>query len=224
MSLASIAPGFISDDPMTKTLDYYEKFDQFFSHHAIEPAAILEIGVYQGQSTKVFATRYPNATIVALDLELRPIDFSGYPNVKYLQCDQADQNRLNEIISAHFPQGIDLVIEDASHIGALSTITFHTVFPRLKSGGLYIVEDWGTGYWDSWIDGGRYQQFPLGFYERQLPLRIPSHDFGMVGFVKSLVDYSHESAIRLNQHDKPGKQARLKLLQFTEGLCFALKA
>ncbi|HUV09939.1 MAG TPA: hypothetical protein VMX12_03105, partial [Acidimicrobiia bacterium] len=37
----------------------------------------------------------------------------------------------------------------------------------------YAIEDWGTGYWESWPDGAQFE---------------PDHTAGMVGFVKSLVD------------------------------------
>jgi hypothetical protein len=121
--------------------------------------------------------------------------------------------------------GIDLVIEDASHIGYLSKITFDIVFPFLKSGGAYFIEDWGTGYWDSWIDGSRFQIFHQVPHNNNIPKRIPSHDFGMVGFVKSLVDLTHEEAIKNNQHDVPQSlESRIKVLEFRGGCCMLLKS
>jgi hypothetical protein len=222
--LADFAKKFTSWHAATKPICYYEKYDEFFREHSIVPKNILEIGVLEGESTKIFSACYPHAKLVGIDLTLREIDFSGYPNVTYLKCDQTDQAGLSSIIERHFPEGVDLVIDDASHIGFSSSITFETVFPYLNSEGLYIIEDWGTGYWDDWPDGGRYQQFPLSLHENSIPRRIPSHDFGMVGFVKSLVDYTHESAIKPRQRDPGSNTARLKLLQFSEGVCFAIKA
>jgi hypothetical protein len=67
----------------------------------------------------------------------------------------AIMSRLN-LIRQRFPFGFDLVMDDTSHVGALSHITFHAVFPHFKGGGIYIVEDWGSGYWDDWPDGGRF--------------------------------------------------------------------
>jgi hypothetical protein len=60
---------------------------------------------------------------------------------------------------------------------------------RLKSGGHYFVEDWKTGYRADWPDGlecGGVQL--LAPAEHHIFKRIVSHDAGMVGFVKSLVD------------------------------------
>ena len=50
--------------------------------------------------------------------------------------------------------GFDIIIDDASHIGELTKATFWHLFDRhLKPGGLYAIEDWGTGYLDDFPDG-----------------------------------------------------------------------
>jgi hypothetical protein len=42
---------------------------------------------------------------------------------------------------------VDLVIDDASHLYPFTKGSFETLFPRLRPGGLYIIEDWS---WDCW--------------------------------------------------------------------------
>jgi len=194
-TLRYIAEKNYSNDPVTKPLAYYDIYDRTLLEENLTPRCILEIGVYQGESTKVLSQRFPEARIVAIDLNLRNIDFSGYPNIHYLQCDQTDRGKLEAICKEHFPDGIDLVIEDASHIGHFSSLTFKYVFPFLKSGGVYIVEDWGTGYWTSWIDGGTYSERSVPVSTRRIARTMRSHDLGMVGFVKSLIDYTAEEDI-----------------------------
>jgi hypothetical protein len=39
---------------------------------------------------------------------------------------------------------LDLVIDDASHLYGPSLATFETLFPALREGGLYVLEDWKT--------------------------------------------------------------------------------
>ena len=189
-SLYQLAEAKRSDDTVTKPLAYYGIYDRTLAEESLEPTSILEIGVHKGESTRILATRFPAARIVAIDLYLMDIDFSGFPNITYLQCDQTDGDSLATICRNHFPAGIDLVIEDASHIGHFSRLTFDSVFPHLKSSGLYIVEDWGTGYWPGWVDGAPYRD--QGACRRSPRIRkpMPSHAYGMVGFVKSLVDFT----------------------------------
>ena len=223
MLLSQFAKSFTSADPATKPFYYYQIYDEYFQKNKFVPTSILEIGVFNGESTKVFSRCFPEAKIVALDLELKEIDFSDYPNVKYVQANQTDKNRLEELAGTEFPEGIDMILDDASHIGSFSAITMRILFPYLKSNGTYVIEDWGTGYWDSWVDGSRFQEYPLNFHDGNVPKRLPSHDYGMVGFVKSLVDLTHESAIRAGLHDTPKHVSRLKSVEFFEGLCFARK-
>jgi hypothetical protein len=74
-------------------------------------------------------------------------------------------------------------------------ISFEALFPLLKSNGIYVIEDWGSSYWSTWGDGAPYRPptllEPLVEHPAPNPVRhrrIASHDYGMVGFVKSLVD------------------------------------
>lgn len=208
----------------TKPLSYYKKYDDFLNHHQLVPKTILEVGTYEGESTKVLSTAFPKAKILSLDLNIRPIDFSSHPNITYKKADQTKEDQLVPLITEHFSEGVDLVIEDASHFGFFSKLTFEIVFPYVKSCGAYFIEDWGTGYWDSFPDGSRFQNYPLLPHDQNLPKRIPSHDFGMVGFVKSLVDLTGESDIKNNHSEVSKFSPRIKVLEFRAGVCMLIKA
>jgi hypothetical protein len=213
-----------SGDPATKPLNYYQKYEDFLTHHKFIPKTILEIGTFKGESTKILSRAYPESKILSLDLHIRPIDFSSQKNITYKKADQTNRDEIIPLIEKNFPEGVDLVIDDASHFGYFSKITFDIVFPFVKSGGAYFIEDWGTGYWDSWEDGCRFQNFDLSQHMGNIPKRIPSHDFGMVGFVKSLVDLASEGAIKNNQEDISKLSSRIKVLEFREGVCMLLKS
>ncbi|HYX42220.1 MAG TPA: hypothetical protein VE821_11005, partial [Pyrinomonadaceae bacterium] len=136
---------------------------------------------------------------------------------------QQDTELLDRIARECAPDGFDVIIDDCSHIGVLARVSFWHLFERhLKPGGFYVIEDWGTGYWDDWVDGARYQTHPPAAYNhalyrlvracarlqqhnviRHLPpahwlvtkfktmllkRQYHSHDIGMVGFVKELID------------------------------------
>jgi hypothetical protein len=107
-------------DPSTKPDDYYEIYEPYFKAIRNSPLNIVELGVLEGKSTRVFASYFRYSRILALDVELREIDFSHYENVVYAKCDQNDQGALSDICKTTFPSGIDLVIDDAAHIGCYS--------------------------------------------------------------------------------------------------------
>lgn len=142
--------------------------------------------------------------------------------IRLYQGGQQETTLLDRIARECAPEGFDVIIDDCSHVGELARVSFWHLFDNhLKPGGLYVIEDWGTGYWDFWPDGVRYRpRRPDGYsplrhrlsrvarrlYNSRLgrlPLvgRLPSvakralqlglynsHDYGLVGFVKELVD------------------------------------
>lgn len=220
MKLFEAAKRYGKADGITKDAGYYRIYDDAFANKYFKPTTMLEIGVYEGISTKIFAAAYPECKIVAIDLVKRDIDFSAFPHVIYSQGDQADQAMLR-LLCEKFPDGIDLVIEDASHIGYLSKVTFETVFPYVRKGGLYIIEDWDTGYWDDWPDGSHYQNFPMAPPQYALPKRLPSHDYGMVGFVKSLLDVT--SDIRPKMQAMYVRNRWIRSLEIHQGIVIAEK-
>src|SRR5262249_14428941 len=60
--------------------------------------------------------------------------------------DQADP-RLRALVEAELGGGVDLVIDDASHLYHASKTSFEALFPLLPSGGVYILEDWAWEHW-----------------------------------------------------------------------------
>jgi hypothetical protein len=248
MKLYETAKKYHSGHPVSKPLSYYSRYQDFLLHHDLQPKSILEVGTFEGESTKIFSRAFPEAKIVSVDIKMRDIDFSEFKNVYYEKGDQSDPKSLNSIVEEHFNDGIDLVIEDASHIGYLSKITFLEIFPDVVPGGAYFIEDWGTGYWDSWSDGRRMGEKKLLQRDRlsktshssnynawlrkkisrvgyKLGLtRMHTHDHGMVGFVKSLVDLTHEDAIRDTQSSPQKYTSRIRVLEFGPGVCMVIKA
>jgi hypothetical protein len=227
MSLEEVSSTVHSGDPGTKPLSYYKRYDSFLDHHNVEPLNILEIGTFQGESTRVLAAAFPLAKIVTVDIEDRLLDFSDLPMVTSLVGDQTDRAFLEEMLHREFPNGLDLVIDDASHLGIASMKSFNYVVPFLKSGGAYIVEDWGTGYWPSFPDGERFTPtLSLAESKSRKPWRtgsqIMSHSYGMVGFVKSLVDLTALDDIQREMNTEPGL-IRLRCVEFSIGVCMVIK-
>lgn len=110
---------------------------------------ILEIGMFQGGSIVLLDKLFRPRCLVGIELSKTPIGAldryiaKGAPAIRpYYGTSQDDRVRLSEIIRNEFPDGIDLVVDDASHLYAPSRSAFEICFPHLKPGGLYIIEDW----------------------------------------------------------------------------------
>jgi hypothetical protein len=204
---------------------YLQNYDGKFAHLRDSPIALLELGVNRGGSLQMWRDYFMRGDIVGFDLAL-PADFSDDSGrVRMFQCDQTNASGVSAAARSASPTGFDIIIDDASHLGAATSIAFQTLFyDHLRPGGFYAIEDWGTGYWDSWPDGGA----PLAATGSPFPndgRRFPSHDLGMVGFVKQLFD---ECALPDICHPRFGRPATRKPwirdMQVSSGLVIIEKA
>lgn len=180
-----------SKDYDTDKYAYLRIYDLMFSKSANENINLLELGVFKGGSLLMWHDYFPNGNIVGVDIKL-PRDFPITNRIKLYEGSQTDLEFLTNVSRESAPNGFDIIIDDASHMGVLSKISFWHLFDNfLKPGGLYVIEDWGTGYWDNWPDGkaldlDNYQMFDRNEEVTKTP--FAGHNYGMVGFIKQLVD------------------------------------
>ncbi len=165
----------IKDEPSAlKPQQFLESYEEFFQPLADRPITLLELGVHQGGSLLQWRAFFPRGIIAGLDVQPIP-PFEGQQGVHIYQGRQEDTELLDRIAKDVAPGGFDIIIDDCSHIAELTRASFWHLFEQhLKPGGIYVIEDWGTGFWSSWPDGQRYDG--------------SNHSAGMVGFVKELVD------------------------------------
>ena len=113
---------------------------------------IVELGIAEGGSAALAALVATPRKLVGLELDERPVDaldhlieglgFAGRIR-PYYGVDQADRARVEAIVDDEFAEGqLDLVVDDASHHLEPTRASFETLFPRLRPGGLYLIEDW----------------------------------------------------------------------------------
>jgi hypothetical protein len=145
-----------------KSDHYWDFYAELFGDQRDMPLRILEIGVFRGGSTLVFAQYFPAARILAVDINDPPQAFFREvarlgltDRVHVARVSQADGKGLMAIVERHFDdQPLDLIIDDASHLYSETRSSFTTLFStRLRAGGTYVIEDWGCGYWPMWPDG-----------------------------------------------------------------------
>ena len=176
---------------------YLEWYDPMVERFLGNEIKLLELGIYEGGSLLLWRDYFPKGKIVGIDIQVR-VDLSGEERVQVFQGSQQDTGFLSEVARQTAPEGFDIIIDDASHFGDLTKIAFWHLFDNhLKPSGLYVIEDWGTGYWSDWPDGKTYRPRSKNWFSLLSLLkrfgivsRIPfySHPYGMVGLIKELVD------------------------------------
>lgn len=96
------------------------------------PKKILEIGVKEGASIRMWKHYFPNAEIHGLDL-FEEFPMPNIPGVKWHKGNQCDWRVLEELRKEKF----DVIIDDGSHNSRDQMMTFFGLF----NGGHYYIED-----------------------------------------------------------------------------------
>jgi SAM-dependent methyltransferase len=117
---------------------------------------VLELGVYQGGSTALIAQLARPQRLVALELEPKPVrsleqlvaaEGLAGSVVVHWGADAADRALLAQVCERDFTgERLDLVIDDASHFLEPTRVSFEELFPRLRPGGVYVIEDWAWAH------------------------------------------------------------------------------
>lgn len=220
---------------------YLERYDPILEPLIENNIVLLELGVHKGGSLLLWRDYFPLGTIVGIDISLSK-SFQPTERIHVFEGSQADHQFLSHVANETAPDGFDIIIDDASHIGELTKNTFWHLFDNhLKPGGLYVIEDWGTGYWDDWPDGRSFdlevylqsslKQSPFWLFwlkvARTLHLRTPMrcHSYGMVGFIKQLIDeQAAHDVTREMWKGKSKRESKFESMIIMPSLVFIRKA
>ena len=125
----------------------YQKHFEPFKDKKIN---LLEIGVggYSnpfsgGNSLRMWKAFFTRAKIFALDIYDK--QHHQEHRITIFKGSQIDHSFLDDIYG--IIGSLDIIIDDGSHINKHVINTFQYLFPKLNTGGIYVVEDTQTSYW-----------------------------------------------------------------------------
>lgn len=159
-------------DKSTLFHNYTEVYADYFGKIRDRKLTFLEIGIYEGASVKLWEKYFPNADLHFIDITPAYIKYSS-DRSKYHFIDQTDRSGLQAMASAYGP--FDIIIDDGGHTMEQQLTSFQELFSHVKSGGMYIIEDLHTSYWQLFGGNGTVQQ----------PLAGPGT---MIHVLKDLID------------------------------------
>ena len=133
---------------------YLEIYETFLSPlKSRKTLRLLEIGVSHGGSLQLWRKYLGSeARIAGLDIDPRTEFNDG--DTRVFVGSQDDPRTLGRALE--WLGGIDVVIDDGSHIVRHQMASFDYLFPRLSDGGIYVCEDLHTNYWSEF--GGGYRK------------------------------------------------------------------
>lgn len=112
----------------------------------IHPQRVCEVGVWQGESLRLWRAMFPDAIIAGVDADPRCVWPDGTVRIRCAQDDPSLPGQLTAI-----SPDWDLIIDDASHEGVMTRRTFDLLWPLVTPGGFYVVEDWFVGFGKHWM-------------------------------------------------------------------------
>jgi len=256
LDLAHIARQYDTDKAVHT--HYLRNYEHYFGDLRGQEVRLFELGIKEGGSLYLWRDYFERGLIVGLDIE--PVQLEDPAGrIRTYQGLQQDTELLDRIARENAPAGFDIIIDDCAHIGVLARASFWHLFDNhLKSGGVYVIEDWGTGYWDKWLDGVGYgrrgKKLNPTLYrltravarlrQNRMVGRLPlagrllsnvkaavlgaqyhSHDYGMVGFVKELVDELGMADITHPQMGVgPQRESKFREMRLSPSHLFIVKA
>jgi len=131
-------------------------YDSYLSDRRNDVKKVLEIGVGNGGSLRMWCEYFPNAIIYGIDIN--PGFLFSEDRIITALVDQSNREGLKKFAEENGP--FDLILDDGSHNVIHQQISLGLLFPYLEDGGYYIVEDLHTSFGWGGIDWGLEANHP----------------------------------------------------------------
>ena len=137
-----------------KWLHYFDIYHNHFKKYRNKKVTILEFGVFHGGSLQMWKNYFgKRARIIGVDINPECKNLIE-DRVEIYIGDQENRSFLKELAKKIGP--VDIVIEDGGHTMNQQINTFEEIYPIVKEGGVFLIEDLHTSYWADY--GGGYKK------------------------------------------------------------------
>lgn len=131
---------------------YTHHYQNHFAPYRNNKIKLLEVGVggyddpqLGGNSLRMWKNYFHKGKIFSLDIHDKSL--LQEDRIRIFQGSQVDFDFLGSMMKE--VGNPDIIIDDGSHINEHVIETFKFLFPYLKDGGIYVIEDMQTSYWES---------------------------------------------------------------------------
>lgn len=138
-------------DKSSASHNYTPLYERYLPHRS--DGSLLELGwgghedpAAGGASARMWRDYLPGWNIDILDIEEKNVLEDRNFNIHFWLGDQSDKSFTDLIAATSGP--FDVIIDDASHVSSLTIASFKNLWPHLKPGGIYVVEDTHSSYHD----------------------------------------------------------------------------
>jgi hypothetical protein len=168
-------------DKSSQIHGYTRAYEQHFALLRQLPIVLLEIGIGTGAALKMWRDYFPAATVYGLDVaNCKGLETHG---IRTFQGHQANEDVLERLLAQ--TGVLDIVIDNGSHRWSDQIASFRKLYPHVKPGGYYVVEDLHTSYWDAYKSGDQ----PTMAFLHDLVHEMNLHGRSGYGMVANDPDY-----------------------------------
>jgi hypothetical protein len=129
-----------------KGTTYTQVYDRWLAHVREQRLRMLEIGLYNGGSFRMWRDYLPNAVLHGIDIDARTLAYQDeVPNSQVRLVDQGDAAALERFV-AELGGNYDFILDDGGHTMVQQIVSFEVLWPQVMPGGIYAIEDLGTSY------------------------------------------------------------------------------
>jgi cephalosporin hydroxylase len=122
--------------------NYTPVYHHLFAEDRNEVRNVLEIGVHQGSSVRMWKEYFPRAQIVGIDTNSECLRHAE-DRIVVITADQNNPEQLRQAVYGHGPK-FDLIVDDGSHERQHQIVSMQTLLPYLEDWGYYVIEDIGV--------------------------------------------------------------------------------
>ena len=127
-------------------MSYLDVYDMYLMAKRQAPLLILELGVHQGASLRMWHDYFPCAEVWGIDIDPGVLANTGNLDRERIHVVIGNQASASTIADIEPREKFDLVVDDGSHLVDHQIESFNLIWPRVNSGGLYAIEDLQCSY------------------------------------------------------------------------------
>lgn len=189
---------------------YTQHYNFHFEKFRNKKFKLLEIGIggydnptQGGGSLRMWERYFSKAEIFGLDIYDKTLLEEG--RISIVKGSQVDKPLLENLSKK--AGGFDIIIDDGSHMNEHIIDTFQILFPLLKEGGIYAIEDIQTSYWPEY--GGNSGE--------------PDELSTAMGYFKSLVHGLNHTEFKDSDRKPSPFEQQISSIHFYHNLIFIYK-
>ena len=108
---------------------YHEAYGQFLLPYIQQGGSLLEIGIHQSASLKMWLAMFPRMYIYGIDID---VSKEG-ERFTIHKADQSSEEQLRGVVGA-VKHPVNIIVDDGSHLPEHQIISFNVLFPLLEQG------------------------------------------------------------------------------------------